>query len=391
MTQQNAISVVPHFRFSRGPNPGDFRKSLESVERSSSVRACLLTVILVGTGAGIASAQQPILDRVVLQPKRTSSRITLNGTVIDYTGEKITVRMRQSSLIRSYPAAEVVEVRTPQTEHHVKGLAYFAQGDLQQAVRSFETALKEEPRAWVRRDILALLVRCALRQDDYTTAGSRFVSLWSSDLKTRHFLVIPLSWATRDLGGPLKTEAIAWMHSSDEVPKLLGASHLLADLRYGDAAAGVLKLLATSTDRRVQQLARAQLWRLRVLEGNVTRDELHRWRSRIEAMPQPIRGGPYFVLGHGHLRRQEYDRAALALLWLPFIYDDDAQLAARACLEAADALSRIGQKTEAITLYREVRTRFRETIYAQEAKTVLDSLLDEPGRKPSRQQAGMPN
>ena len=92
-------------------------------------------------------------------------------------------------------------------------------------------------------------------------------------------------------------------------------------------------------------------------------------------MPEDLRGGPYYVLGRAHFQRREYGPAAAALLWLPFVYYEDHHLAARACLEAADALSKLGQSTEATTLYREVAHRFRETPFANQAATILESKL----------------
>jgi len=76
------------------------------------------------------------------------------------------------------------------------------------------------------------------------------------------------------------------------------------------------------------------------------------------------------------MRRREYERAATALLWVPLVYDHNHLLSSRACLEAADALLQFGQKTEAITLYREVKGRFAETPYAQEAASVLKELVE---------------
>lgn len=342
-----------------------------------------LSVTAIATG--VAPAQEPPLDKVVLQLKGSSSRIALSCTVLDYTGEKITVRTKQGSLVRSYDRDEVVEVSTPQTENHVKGLVYFAQGEIDRAVAAFERALIEETRGWVRRDILALLVRCALRRGDYATAGSRFLAVWESDPTTRHFRLIPLTWSPRPLDAGLRNEALGWLVRQDEAARLMAASHLLGDTRHGPRAEHELDELSSSTDRRIRLLARAQVWRLKAREGGdeLTPTELKRWHSRIEDLPEELRGGPYYVLGRGHLARKEYDRAAMALLWVPLVYDHDTLLAARACLEAADCLARIGRTGQAASLYREVTTRFAGTPYAEEAASLLTSIsTDTNGGKP---------
>jgi tetratricopeptide (TPR) repeat protein len=334
-------------------------------------------------GAGQVPAQESGLDRVVLQLKGSSSRIALTCTVIDYTGEKITVRTKNGAQVRSFEASEVFEVRTPQTEQHVKGLVSYARGDIEQAVASFQRALATETRGWVRRDILALLVRCALRRGNYATAGSKFLALWESDPRTWHVKLVPLTWSPSKLDAPLRSEALGWIYRGNEMSKLLGASHLLNDARKGSLAERELRDLATSIDRRIRLLARAQLWRLRLREGNLSPAELRRWQSRIGDLPEDIRGGPYYLLGRAHLGRKEYDRAAMALLWVPLVYDHDVPLAARACLEAAESLNNIGQSREAVALYREVTTRFAGTVYADEAAAVLKSIST--GKKSARE------
>lgn len=56
------------------------------------------------------------------------------------------------------------------------------------------------------------------------------------------------------------------------------------------------------------------------------------------------------------------------------LMDHDSELAARAAVEAADALARIGQRNEAITFYRDVLVRFPQASFAQDAEAGLKSL-----------------
>jgi hypothetical protein len=164
------------------------------------------------------------------------------------------------------------------------------------------------------------------------------------------------------------------MTQQAEPARLIAASLLLDDAKYGPIAANQLKSLGTSPDRRIQQLAKAQLWRNELNSTDLSRYELDRWEERIDAMPEDLRGGPYFLLGRGFLLRQEYDKAAAAFLWLPLVYDHDQQLAARAAVAAANALVRVGEKTEAATIYREVVVRFPKTDSAPEAAAQWKAL-----------------
>ncbi len=154
----------------------------------------------------------------------------------------------------------------------------------------------------------------------------------------------------------------------------MGASLLLLHPTYGKVARVDMQKLVVNGDSRIATLAVAQLWRVRLAEADPRRDELTRWQKTIDRMPGELRGGPYYLLGKAHLRRAEHDRAAMALAWVPLVYDHDSELAARAAVEAADALARIGQRNEAITFYRDVLVRFPQASFAQDAEAGLKSL-----------------
>ncbi|MCH7686621.1 MAG: hypothetical protein IH899_08075, partial [Planctomycetes bacterium] len=234
--------------------------------------------------------------------------------------------------------------------------------------------LLEETRTWVRREILAMLVRCDLQEGDLTSAGIRFLLLVKSDPATRHFKLIPLVWSERALKRDLKDAARGWLNGKLEVERLLGASILLADRDYGRRAGIELESLATCTYLNVRMLARAQLWRSKLREGNLSKDDLVRWESRIESLPETLRGGPYYLLAQGHFQRRETGLAVNAILWLPLVYDHDHFLAAQACLEAAGALFDMGRRTEAMTLYREITVRFADTPSGTIAADFLESV-----------------
>jgi hypothetical protein len=68
----------------------------------------------------------------------------------------------------------------------------------------------------------------------------------------------------------------------------------------------------------------------------------------------------------------------VAFLWVPLVYDHDYQLSALASLNAADALNAIGQREEALAVYREIVVRYRQSSYAQDAAQILKSLEIDP-------------
>lgn len=307
-------------------------------------------------------------DQVVLQTEGTSSRLTMPCQIVDYTGERITVQFKSGAAQKTYPAEQVVEVRTAWLESHELGRKLLSERKLEEATRSLQAALVAEKRDWVRREILALLIRCSLRSSDRASAGTRFLQLLKSDPTTRQFGLIPLIWASEPVSGAAKSQAREWVKQESDAARLLGASLLLDDGATGDTAAQELQALQRSTDERVRQLAQAQSWRLKLRALEIGDLELNRWDARIHEMPAKLRGGPSYLLGRGWAMRREHDRAATALLWTALMVDGDARLAARAGVEAAESLKRLGQPDDAHRLLQEIATRFPDTEFGEAAK-----------------------
>jgi len=325
-------------------------------------------------GAGPPAGEADSLDAVTIQRAGSTGRITLRGTIHDYTGTRLEFFPGAGGGMQTFAAGEVVAVTTPQTEPHRRGAAELQAGRIAAATTAFEQALAEEKRTWVRREILAGLVRCALCRADYASAGARFVALLQSDNDTFHFALIPLAWSPPPSDAGLSAQARAWLSHPLEAVQLIGASLLLDDERDGAAAEKELVRLGSSTDHRVLHLARAQLWRKSLRSPNLSREEIERWQARIDDMPERLRGGPLFLVGQGYLLRRENHRAAAALLWLPLVFDHDALLAGRACVDAAAALEAVGRRPEAAQLYDEAARRFKGTAAAEEAAAALEAL-----------------
>lgn len=316
----------------------------------------------------LLSAPLAAQDHVVLQTEGTSSRTTMPCQIVDYTGERITVQFKSGAPQKSYPAEQVIEVRTAWLESHELGRKLLADRKLDEAIRALQVALVSEKRAWVRREILALLIRGSLRIGDRASAGIRFLQLIESDPTTRQFGLIPLVWAAEPVSGAAKTQARTWLKQESDAARLLGASLLLDDATNGDTAAQELQTLQRSTDERVRSLAQAQSWRLKLRALEIGDLELNRWETRIHEMPASLRGGPSYLLGRGRTMRREHDRAATALLWTSLMNDGDARLSARAGVEAAESLKRLGQSEDARRLLQEIAARFPDTEFGEAAK-----------------------
>lgn len=339
---------------------------MAEVSRDELVRFIVLSFsfCLLWLAASPLAAQ----DQVILQTEGTGSRLTLPCLIVDYTGERITVQFKTGPTQKTYPAEQVIEVRTTWLESHERGRKLLAERKLNEAAQALQSALVAEKRGWVQREILASLIRCSLRQDDRASAGTRFLKLLESDRSTRHFGLIPLVWASEQVPEAAKAKARIWLTEESDTSRLLGASLLLDDANLGESAAHELQALQRVTDDRIRSLAQAQSWRLKLRALEMSDLELNRWDTRIRDMPVTIRSGPAYLLGRGWTMRREHERAATSLLWVTLMDDTDPRLAARAGVEAAESLKRLGQAEDARRILQEVATRFPDTEFGEAAK-----------------------
>lgn len=315
-------------------------------------------------------------DRVVLRRGNLAGRVTISGTIDDCTGHELRMRSGDGT-VRTYPTADVVSIETPQTEPHDRGLKLLADNEVEEALREFDTALRKESRTWVRREILALQVRCGLRRGDYPLAGARFLAILKSDPGTRHFGLIPLAWSPEPVPAGALSEARNWLTTSSEPAQLMGASLLFDNPDSSTAARTTLRSLSTSTDRRIQVLAQFQAWRADVAASAVNELQIVRWQDRVDELPSALRAGPCYLLGRAYTGRRDYELAAASFLWLPLVDDHDFRLSARSMLEAGLSLKRIGQLTESQALFRETSRRFATAPAADEAEALLDDLRED--------------
>lgn len=342
-----------------------------SASRFNSAVTSLLAASFLAAKAALPD------DRVTVQPEGTSSPVIVVGDVDEFNNRRIVIRLESGQPVRSFPAESVLQVETTYLPAQTRGLAAFRTGDYAVAENEFISAANDEPRHWVRQEILSWLVRCAMRRNDRLAAGKYFIRMVQADPETRYWEVVPLIWSAENVGQELRTEAQSWLAASLEGVKLLGAGMLLLDPQFTGAAQDALERLSRSTDPWVQSLARAQEWRMRLLEGSISENELAGWRQRTGRMPAAIRGGPMYLVGRATTQQGDLLQAAADWLWLPLVYDSDEPLSARACFEAAEALADLGRIEEAVPLYDEVMQRYGWSPFAADARRRLTELAQE--------------
>ncbi|MEX0728292.1 MAG: tetratricopeptide repeat protein [Planctomycetaceae bacterium] len=332
----------------------------------------MLSVIIIGGGAGSIRGE----DRLFFELEDSGGRGTVTGTIMNVTGKKIVFRTGTGAT-REFSTSEVLELETSQSDAQRDGKKLLHEGKTAEAMTAFTTALEQEQRSWMRREILADMIRCAMRLGNYAQAGTRFLLLLQSDPETSHFDLIPLQWSPFDRNPAWVNEAERWIEMSQPAAQLMGASVLLEESVSAANAERVLEKLDTHPDRRVAYLARMQLWRLRIKSGDITASQPLRWQSSIDELPEELRYGGYFLLGQAYLQRGARSSAVAAFLWLPMTDAPDHRLSARALLEAAETLGSIGQADEASHLYQELLKRYNDTTMAQDARQMLDELTSE--------------
>ena len=233
-----------------------FRSSLSTMcDRPLQVLIALMTL------ACLAQAE----DRLQLRTA-SGSRIGVACSISDSTGREVVYQTKAGGPIKRVPRRDVLEISTSYNVSHTAGRELLSRGQAQAAFDKLDQALDEENRTWVRREILATLIRCALWDGNRIAAGERFLAIGESDPETMYFPLMPLSWNDAPPGEGLQRAARSWLtQTSSPAAQLLGASHLLTDPKHAAEALRVLKGLAKETQVDLQRLGQMQLWRAKVL------------------------------------------------------------------------------------------------------------------------------
>jgi len=323
-----------------------------------------IAVAVNATIPELATAQ----DRVSFIPKSGGSPITLTGEIQEYTGDRLIILHAQGRP-QSIAADQIQSIQTHYDADHLEGVKAFQIGDTQAARELFLAALEQDKREWIDRELLILLTRCALRENDFSGALGAFREVVTTDPSTRHWGAAPLVWTPLVVSEEVKSQTRRMLVSKKPSEQLLGASFLLFDNQNSQAAIRVLKQLAVDINPRISALGKAQLWRLDLADGKVSDLTLQSWKQQIDRFPKEMRGGPQFLLGKGYSLRGDHRRAAAEWMWIPTVYAQHELVTPRALYEAAESTERSGLTLEAKVLYRELTMRFPWSDEARLART----------------------
>ena len=309
--------------------------------------------------SSVSAAQEPPLilpftttDQIVMRDGNSRRTKIIPGVIEDLAGHSVVFR-RGGNAVEVFKLREIESIQFGKSGSFDEGLRQIREHEWLRAIASLKIAETTEPRAWVVREIQASLaeaLRAAGKFDECTQVVER---IYEIDPTTRHLNMLPLVWDERlppEHRVSVKPEDLK---SPSLLRQLVAASALLQDPAHESAAVSVLQALKTGPRAGLQQLAEAQLWRLRLLHPETIRaSETALWMQRVRDFDRRQRSGPDFVIGRALLAVHDYDNASPSLLWMPLVAPLDPPTTAACTKEAITALKQSGRVAEAEQLQR---------------------------------------
>ena len=315
-------------------------------------------------------------DTVTLRDARTGGRTVVVGEIVAADSRRLELAL-PGGAVRAFDAADVLRIETPRLPAHLAGLTAWADRDAAAAREKLGEALRDEPRAWVRREILAALIPADLAAADRPAAVSHFAALYRSDPHDDALRLMPAAWGDRPATAAARSAANRW-RTGDGVERFVAGSVFLTDPDRRAEGVELLKSLSVTGRGALAELARLQRWRAKALAGGTTAAETDAARRRVAALPEALRAGPTFAVALALADGGRDEEATGAFLWTATVDDADPPRAADALLRAARLLRGRGETLAAARLLREVRTRVPFGPAADEAATLEDELTGGP-------------
>ncbi len=340
--------------------------------------ARLVCCVIVIMQAGLTLAE----DIVIVTPRLDAdAQLRRKGTILDYTGTALTLQL-PGGREEQIPTARVVGYETQRVPDQQNADQLFAEGRYADAVVSYRRAVEAEPRKWLRREILAQLVRCYKNLQQYVRAGDTFLLIMQSDPTTQLLDAIPLVWKPEQPSPEMAQRAGGWMQDPDlPVARLIGASWLLFTTSREEAVE-TLSALGTNADPRIALLAETQRWRAEMVTA--TLEQAQRWQQQLPRLDDSLQAGPCFVLGQTLARHNLHEEAALAFLRTAILHSVEVDLATESLFAAGEQLEKMGNGVGAGTIYRELLQKHPTHALAPLAEQRLARIVPQAARPPTK-------
>lgn len=339
------------------------RKDAKAKFAAIALRLCVFAVPFLSLHGALDSAVYA--DTVWLRNKATAGEYAVEGRIVDYTGEWITIERSRGSTKR-YRVARIARTEIDWPAEYRQGQELLADHKWAEAAEILSQAASRKQMSWSQRFKMTDLLRCRSALGQPRRAGELFLAIIRSDPSTPAWAYAPLPWYASDAVDSKTAED--WLANSQPAAQLLGAAWLLKGPRQR-AASTVLRKLVENEQPQIRTLAAAQLWRLRLTSA--TTSEADGWAEQIRQMPANLRWGPEHFLAQVLLRQKRYDEAALTALRGPLEARMPHRDAARGLTVGARSLLASGHPGEAERLLEEVRREYGDTPQSQDAEALL--------------------
>ena len=294
----------------------------------------------------------------------------IGGEILEWDERGLSIRLESQREVR-YPLSEIKKVEAQRSPAQLEANDAFARREDDKAIALYQKALAAEKRPWALHQIRVGLIKAFKRKGQLDEAARIFIPIFEQRTDTDVLLLAPLVWSADETISPSSlTLAQQWLTDSKPISKLLAASWLLSSTPKGEPRT-VLDELQT-IDQRVGLIARAQLWRN--LPEKATDEQLARMKSAIDKMPSVIRTGPQYVYAAALAQAGHDKEAALAFLWISYVYDPGSDLAAEAMLQGGLASKKAGFDADAEKILKEVVQVYPGSSWATKAQNELAGL-----------------
>lgn len=333
-------------------NRGTKHRMPRPLARTASFVPICTAIVLVICGAS-AFAEDVV---------RLTNGQTLRGEIQSYDERGVEIRL-DSGATSFHRPADVESVETTYSPPHEAAKEALARRDLDGAIVSLKAALAEEKRPWARLRIRAEMVRVYQTIGQWAQAGQLFLEISSQRTDMEVMAIAPLVWQEEAVDELGLAQARQWMTDERPAARLLAASWLLGGADPIGAKSALEELVAV--DARIGAMARAQLWRT---ANRPAPNEIDRFQAQIGRLPESVRSGPQFVLASLLEREGRHQDAALAFLWIAYVYSPGSDLSAEALLRAADSCRQCALLEDADRIYRQVVDDYPGTHWAARAR-----------------------
>ena len=340
------------------PGVSSCRSPTPAMRQSLECRAHVIAVVGLMCALSAASpAQEPssilpftTTDHVVIRDGNSERSRTVPGVIEDLSGNSLVFR-RGGNTVEVLKLRDIEFIRFSRSAAFDEGLRRMQNHEWPLAIGSLKIAETTEPREWVVREIQASLAESLRAVGQFEECLEVVERIYEKDPNTRHLNMLPLVWDER-LPEQHRCKARPEdLKAASLLRQLVAASALLQDSEHETAATVVLQSLKNGPRAALQQLAEAQLWRLRLLHPeNIRASEIEHWMQRVREFDKRQRSGPEFVIGRALLTIHDYDNASTSLLWMPLVAPLDPPTTTACTMEAITALTQSGRLAEAAQL-----------------------------------------